>query len=155
MEDDFVILPKKLDLKKIEAPAVSMEEIADAVELMKKSPLRQEFPVVNRFTPGLYSRELRLPRGAMVITMVHKTEHQFIVSAGKVWVWSPGEKKILIEAPYHGVTKPGTVRLAQVEEDLVWTTFHPTNETDVKKLEEQLVMEPRTALEFKETKWLS
>ena len=32
-----------------------------------------------------------------------------------------------VDAPFHGVTTPGTVRLAIALEDSIWTTFHPVD----------------------------
>jgi hypothetical protein len=37
------------------------------------------------------------------------------------------------------VSQPGTKRIGYVHEEMVWTTIHATNETDLKKLEAELV----------------
>lgn len=93
----------------------------------------------NRFTNGLYSRELRMEAGTVWLSRVHKTEHQFVVSDGicDVWTEEIGGWR-LHEAPFHGITKPGTQRVLMILMDCVWTTFHPTFEQDVATLEEQL-----------------
>jgi hypothetical protein len=116
-----------------------------------------DFPVVNRFTPGLYSRELRVPAGIKIVTQCHKVEHQFVVSKGKLMVWDPttGDKPQIITAPFSGITKPGTVRLALILSDTVWTNFYPTDKTDVAQIEEEIAIDPHKALAEEEQKWLS
>jgi hypothetical protein len=34
-----------------------------------------ELPIVHRFTPGLYIREIFMPAGALVTSKIHKTEY--------------------------------------------------------------------------------
>ena len=82
------------------------------------------------FTPNLCVRELTLPRGSIVVTAIHLTEHPFVVSKGTVRVFIEGVGWETIKAPYIGVTKPMTRRVALVVEDCVWTTFHVTDKTD-------------------------
>ena len=82
------------------------------------------------FTPGLYARELTLPRGSIVVTAIHTTEHPFVASKGVVRVFIEGVGWETITAPHIGVTKPMTRRVALVVEDCVWTTFHVTDKTD-------------------------
>lgn len=93
------------------------------------------------FTPGIYVREITMSAGLIVTSKIHKTQHPYVVSAGKVSVLTPAEGVQLIEAPFTGITVPGTRRILEVHEETVWTTFHATEETDLAKLEE-LLLEP-------------
>lgn len=95
-------------------------------------------PVEHRFTPGLYSRQIFMPAGSLITSKIHRTEHQFIVSRGRCRVWNDGQW-IDIEAPYHGITRPGTRRLLVIVEDTVWTTFHVTGKTDVDEIEAEII----------------
>ena len=111
-----------------------------AVELSKlPEPHR---PLVHRFTPGLYIRELSTPRGTVSISKIHKTRHPFTISKGKVAIWD-GEEWTVIEAPYTGITEPGTRRVSCFLEDTVWTTYHVTDLTDVDAIEAEII-EPHT-----------
>jgi len=83
-------------------------------------------PVVHSFTPGLYIRKIFMPAGVTVTSMIHKTIHPFCVMQGKVTVYSEKDGVQEIEAPYDGVTYPGTRRILRVHENTVWVTFHPT-----------------------------
>ena len=99
------------------------------------------------FTPGLYARELSLPRGSVVVTKIHNTEHPFVVSKGVVRVFIEGVGWETITAPHLGVTKPLTRRVALIVEDCVWTTFHPTDKTTPEEVEAEIIL-PRNQLQF-------
>lgn len=92
-------------------------------------------PLKHTFTPGLYSREIFMPAGILVTSEIHKTQHQFVISQGVVTVALMENGKVISEetheAPYQGVTKPGTKRLLYIHEDCIWTTFHSTLLTTV------------------------
>jgi hypothetical protein len=108
----------------------------DRVELVAAAAASQpqiHCPLEHRFTPGLYIREIRMPKGAVIVSRKHLTEHPFIVSQGHAAVLTD-EGVQQIRAPYCGITKPGTQRILYIHEDCVWTTFHPTNETDPEKI---------------------
>jgi hypothetical protein len=88
-----------------------------------------------------------MPAGTLLTSKIHKTEHPFIVSKGKLNVFLNGEMQY-IEAPYSGVTKPGTRRVIYILEDCIWTTFHPLpyitgkennlSEEDIKKITDSI-----------------
>ena len=57
-----------------------------------------------------------------------------------------GEMSILTEdgikhlkAPHYGITKPGTKRIIYTHTDCIFITVHATEETDVAKIEEQVI----------------
>jgi hypothetical protein len=136
---------------------LSTKGLAELYRRLKESPNVLEIPVTHRFTPHLYIREVCVPAGSGVLTYQHKTEHPFVVSKGKILVWTKEQGAVLIQAPFTGITKPGTCRLAVALEDTVWTTFHATDETDIPTLERWLGYTPEEAalLEEKEQKCLS
>jgi hypothetical protein len=78
----------------------------------------------HRFTDGMYIREIFMPAGSLITSKIHKTEHPYIVSYGKVAVSIDSEDWNEITAPYTGITKPGTRRVLYILEDCIWTTFH-------------------------------
>ncbi len=99
-------------------------------------------PQTHTFTPGLYAREIRMPRGAVLTSKVHKTQHPFVVSSGAANVYNEAIGRWeLIRAPHIGVTQPGTRRLLVIVQDMVWTTFHVTQTTDLEALEDELLEE--------------
>jgi hypothetical protein len=97
-------------------------------------------PVRHRFTPGLYIREILIPAGTVLTSMEHKTEHPFVISDGLIEVISATEGRVTYAAPHTGITRPGTRRILHALEDTVWTTFHVTDETDVEKIGEAILV---------------
>ena len=99
-----------------------------------------ELPLIHTFTPGLYTRTIFMPKDTLVTSKIHKTRHQFIISQGSVSVYNLLTKEVeTFHAPHHGITEPGTRRFLWVHEDTIWTTMHPTNETDVDVIESQII----------------
>ncbi len=122
--------------KNLPAPVVK-NAIDDLQRHCEKMP-QVNVPLTHRFAPGLYYREIFIPKGTFIITHTHKTEHPFVIAAGKISVWTYEQGVTHITAPHSAVTKPGTRRLIFAHEDCSFFTFHPTTETDVDKLEDYL-----------------
>lgn len=94
-----------------------------------------EMPVLHDFSPGLYLRSIFMPAGTFVIGKTHKTEHFNIVLSGVANVMIDGHIE-RIEAPSVFKSGAGVKKVLYILEDMVWMTTHPTDETDLKKLEE-------------------
>jgi len=116
------------------------DQLLDDLEVALLHLPRAEITITHRFTEGMYIREMRIPAGTMLTSMVHKTEHPFVISEGAIKI-SSDEGGVILEAPYTGITKPNTRRAGHALTDVVWTTFHITDETDVEKIAEQ-ILEP-------------
>jgi hypothetical protein len=98
----------------------------------------EDVPVVHYFTPGLYCREIYMPAGVTLTSKIHKTEHLFIISKGRCTV-ATEHGTMELEAPYTGITKPGTKRALVIHEDTIWTTMHATDLTDVDEIEATII----------------
>lgn len=98
-------------------------------------------PLTHRFTNGMYIREIFMPAGSLVTSKIHKTEHPYTISKGKVAVSIDGKDWEELSAPYTGITKPGTRRILYILEDCVWTTYHlnPENCTNVNDIEDRII----------------
>lgn len=107
---------------------MTMTEAIDKLEAeMVKVGSPVECPVTHRFTPGMYIREIFMPAGTWVTSMTHNTVHPFFVLQGKANVYSDNDGAQIIEAPYVGVTTPGTRRVLEIITDCIWCTCHPTD----------------------------
>jgi len=98
-----------------------------------------EMPVVNRFAPGVYIRQITMPKGTTVIGQEHKTKHFNIVMKGSAEVMVDGEIE-LIEAGAIFTSEAGVMKSLKILEEMVWLTIHPTDETDLDKLEEMHIV---------------
>jgi hypothetical protein len=113
----------------------------DRLEIETARMPQVECPTVHRFAGGVYIRETSAPAGTLVTTKIHLTEHPFMILKGEVSVWTEEDGPVRIKAPFCGVTKPGTRRVAYVHEDTVWVTFHATDDTDVERIEKTLFLD--------------
>lgn len=100
---------------------------------------RVEGPVECLFTPGLMTRKIFMAAGTRHLSKIHKTHHQFFIMQGACLVSENGGDPILMVAPYHGETKPGTWRELFIVMDCVWITAHPTDKTTVAEVEKDII----------------
>lgn len=126
----------------INAQEIGFDDLLDEVEkvILESPDVILSVPVENLFTDGLYMRRVKLQRGSLVTSKVHKTQNPFMIMKGSVLVWDAGCKEAsLIFAPYVGVTEPNTRRMVYVVDDCDWITCHPNHENlDLKSMEEKI-----------------
>lgn len=142
-EQDQEVKPEEM----IEAcGAFGVELPEDSLAMIDKleATLIREFPKIecpldHVFTPGLYTRVILMKAGSLITSKIHKTEHPFVVLKGKVSVWTKEAGAVTIEAPFLGVTQPGTKRVLYIHEDTIWATFHPTELKTVEEIEEVII----------------
>jgi hypothetical protein len=99
-----------------------------------------ETETIHHFSDGIYARELRIPAGVCIVGALHKTRHFMMVSKGRCSIATHEGSKI-VEAPYTVETQPGIKRVVYAETDTIMTTFHVTNETDIEKIAEQILVQ--------------
>ena len=96
------------------------------------------FPLEHKFVTGAYVRTITIPADIVMTSKIHKVTHPYFVMKGEVDVLT--EKGMQrIKAPYQGITKAGTKRVLRTYSEVVWTTVHVTDETDLDKIEEQVI----------------
>jgi hypothetical protein len=92
-------------------------------------------PVVHRFGPGVYIRELTVKAGVFLVGHYQRFDHTNIFLKGRVKMFDP-ETGISTElvAPMIFTGKPGR-KMGLILEDMVWMNVYATDETDVETLE--------------------
>ena len=90
------------------------------------------------FAPGVYLREFFLPKGMYFTSKIHKTTHFLIVACGKTAIISEKGREV-IDGPTVLTTTPGTKRAVLGLEDTTFFTVHVSKETDLEKLEDNLI----------------
>jgi hypothetical protein len=130
---------------------LSAEVLRDKIDhleaLMRREP-QVEIEPVHHFANGLYAREITIPAGTLLTGKIHRTEHLNVISKGRIVVWTEDGMKE-VSAPFTMVSRPGTKRVGYALEDTVWITIHATTETDLVKLEAELIAPTRAALDEK------
>jgi hypothetical protein len=92
--------------------------------------------------PGMYVKELTIPAGVVLSGHTHLTEHAFIVSKGDHSFWTAETGAVRVQAPFFGITKPGTRRIGFSHEETVWTTFHPNPDNLTAEEMDRLILSP-------------
>ena len=101
-------------------------------EIQKVNPLKHSF------ADGLYAREIFNPQGELIVTKIHKVNHFYFLLKGDMSILTENGP-MRIKAPHYGVTKAGTKRIIYTHEDCVFVTVHATKETDIGKIEDEVV----------------
>lgn len=96
-------------------------------------------PVIHRFAPGLYIREITMPAGAFCIGAEHTVEHLNVMLAGRVSVRNDAGTVTELVAPMSYVGNPGK-KVGYVHEAVVWQNIFATDETDIETLESMFVV---------------
>lgn len=120
-------------------PEWTVEQVTEAIRQTDGHLIGDCFPLQHRFAPGVYAREITMPAGFVVVGKKHLTEHFNIISKGRVSFWMDGHPVKEVTAPYTFVSGPGVQKVLYIHEDTVWTTIHPTQETDLAALEAALI----------------
>ena len=112
---------------------------------MSKMPQAEGLVTEHFFVPGMYCRRLFRPAGTLIVGKVHKKPHFFLCAKGEIIAWTDkGMKKL--QAGDVVECQPGTKRVTLATMDSVGITFHKTDETDIEKIEEDLVEADETAM---------
>jgi len=95
--------------------------------------IKEVYPLKQHLEGGLYTRELFMPAGNIVISMVHKQNHPSFLLKGKVSFLTDEGTVETITAPHLIHTKEGAQRVLLVHEDTQWCCVY---KTDAKTFEE-------------------
>lgn len=96
-------------------------------------------PLQHVFAPGAYARTIFIPAGTVIVGKIHKHQHLNILSQGSVSVFTEAGGVERLSGPLTMVSPAGTKRAVYAETDAVWTTIHLTNETDLEKIEDEVI----------------
>lgn len=110
----------------------------DAAEIEMLGQEQVDCPVTHRFGPGIYIREVFMPKGAHIIGHRHTTPHVNVMLTGVIGLLNDDGTETILTAPQTFVAQPGR-KIAYIYEDVVWQNIHATDETDVEKLEDMFL----------------
>ena len=127
-----------IQLKKNNFLRLSKTEFESLAKTELQKP-QVDCPVVHRFGPGIYIREIFVPAGTFIIGHYHKYAHTNIMLKGKATLVMEDGTISQLQAPFLYVGTPGR-KMAHVHEDMVWQNIYATDETDIEKLEEMLLI---------------
>ena len=91
-------------------------------------------PVIHRFGPGIYIREVFMPAGTLAIGHEQRYEQMNVFLKGRVTMLGKNGENVDLVAPMAFVGPPGR-KIGYIAEDMVWQNIYATEETDIEKLE--------------------
>jgi len=106
-------------------------------ELLKIDQI--DLKIEHEFADGVYSRKMYVPAGSFVIGKMHRFDTYNILLQGDVSVYA-GDGVNRIKAPYTFTSEPMVQKMAYFHEDSIWINIHPTEETDLEKIEEKFIV---------------
>jgi len=95
-------------------------------------------PVTHHLENGLYTREIFMPAGQLVISFIHKQNHpSFFMEGDMSLLMDTGEVK-RVKAPMTVHTEVGTQRVAYIHEDTRWVCVYRTDADTVEEAEKEV-----------------
>ena len=120
----------------------SVKEMRAYIKALELETLKQEqlkLEPVHYFSQGLYARELTLPAQSVVTGKIHKYSHLTVILKGQCRVTTPFGIET-ITGPCIFESKPDTKRAVYAITETTWITFHPTEKTDPKEIEKDVIL---------------
>jgi len=98
-------------------------------------------PVIERWAPGVYLREIEMPFGTFILGKRHKTEHFNIMLTGSIRYIDENGKPATLHAPQVFVSGAGVLKMFVVLQTCRWQTIHanPDDCRDTATLEDRLI----------------
>jgi hypothetical protein len=130
----------------------------DGAAVYHTKKMEEDFPVTHHIKDGLYTREVFMPKGSLVVSYIHMTNHpSFFMSGEMSIVMDTGEVKRL-KAPMVVQTEIGTQRVAYMHEDCVWTCVYKTSKKTIEEAEKEVYTEnyldlPKKVIKNKKLLW--
>ena len=129
--NDILPLPGTPSLQDVQRLQADMLASENAVDLSGHT--------FHHFADGVYGRELRIPAGVAVIGKMHRHSTLNVLAAGELAVTTPDGPQVL-KAPAIFVSPAGAKKLGVAITDCVFLNVHASRETDLDKLEAELIV---------------
>lgn len=98
-------------------------------------------PVKHHLRDGLYTREILMPKGMLVVSFIHKQNHPSFFMSGEMSVLLDTGDVKRIKAPMVVMTDIGTQRVAYMHEDCVWACVYRTDAKTIEEAEKDVYTE--------------
>lgn len=137
---------QKVDTKPL--ALVTNAKVAQLEEVIKENLdlLDVEALTEHHFAPGIYTRKLFIPAGAMLTGKIHRYEVQNILVSGTIRVTTDEGVKELT-GPMIFNSAAGTKKAGYAVTDVIWLNVHPTESTDLEEIESHFIVPSLEALE--------
>lgn len=115
-----------------------IEAVEEGVRALVNHTGPHPFALDHQFADGIYKRTIFPPARAFVVGMIHRKSHFCFIEEGEVSVLTE-DGPIHIKGPFGFRSPAGSKRVVYHHTDTIWTTYHATDETDVKRIEFEII----------------
>jgi len=98
--------------------------VNSGLEVNDQDQVNAVCPLKHHFSPGVYMREIFIPKGTILTGALHVKKHQVIMGYGKIAVFTEMYSKVF-EGYNVFESMIGEKRVGIALEDTIWTTVHP------------------------------
>lgn len=88
--------------------------------------MKETYPLIQHIENGMYTRQIFMPKGHLVISMVHKQNHPSFLLKGELSYLADNGDVIRIKGPHVIQTKQGTQRVLYIHKDCHWACVYRT-----------------------------
>jgi hypothetical protein len=113
------------------------EKIDRIEKFLKNLPDQMDIPPVHHFSKGLYARELFIPKHTLIVGKIHKYQCLNTMIGDISVLTEDGVKRLTGVKTF--TSPPGVKRVGWTHSDTMWICYHATEETDLDKLEDELI----------------
>ena len=129
----------------------SLYDLEKAMEKWPGAEGENPYPLDHIFSGGVYIRQMTAPAGSLAIGKRHRYETCNMLLKGEVSVYMGGDKPSQrIKAPFQWTSPPMTKKLVYFHEDSIFVNIHPTEETDLEKIENEFIIPEEEYLKLNE-----
>jgi len=94
--------------------------------------VNEVFPIKHHFEGGLYTREIFMAKGSIVVTFIHKQHHPSFILEGEVSFMNDRGEVEKVKTGDKIFTKMGTQRVLYMHKDTRWACVYKTETTNPK-----------------------
>ena len=95
-------------------------------------------PVTHHLENGLYTREIFMPAGQLVVSFIHKQNHPSFFLQGEMSLLLDDGSVKRVKAPMVVHTEVGTQRVAYIHEDTKWACVYRTDAKTIEEAEKEV-----------------
>ncbi len=126
-----------------------LEDMINAAGLVLITP--DTLTPIHRFAGGIYTRELTMPAGTIIVGKRHAQEHLVTMTKGFcTCVTERGWEDMQGTLSFH--SPAGEKRVLFVHEETTWITIHRTDATELEAVEKALILSEHSRIPHKYTK---
>lgn len=124
-----------------------IEQIEQTITSWDDAKGRDDYTIFHSFADGMYTREMHVEKGEMIVGEIHRNDHIVNLLKGSLVVIDEfGNRRL--DAPASFISKAGVKRVGFILEDTVWQDIHRTDKTNIEEAEKEIFVSSYDEIEI-------